>query len=127
MDSWRKVILQNFPEFEHNPKSWGLADAAAHLGGLLWMAAQAREGATLQRVIKFLVWAEQQGTQEEGLAWLSEDVLRRTVGTPETRAVFVAHLSERTLQGLARVIEYLTSKEVLAEARRAVQTPRRTR
>lgn len=121
MDTWHKVILQNFPEFGHHPKSWQLADAAAQLSTLLWQAAEAEDAATLQRVIKLLVWAEERGAREEGLAWLAEDVLRRTVSAPSTRAALVAQLNARTLHTLARTIEYLTSKEVLAAAEQAVQ------
>jgi hypothetical protein len=125
MDTWRKVVLQNFPEFGHHPKSWELAEAATRLGALLWQAAQAADGPAVQRVVKFLAWAEEQGAREEGLAWLAEDVLRRTVSAPETRAVLVSQLNERTLHALKRVIEYLTTPDVLAEAERAVNARRR--
>lgn len=120
MDTWRNVILQNFPEFGHHPKAWELADVARQLGELLWRAAQAGDAATLQRVIKFLVWAEEEGKQQEGLAWLCEDVLRRTVSVADTRAALIAALDTRTLHCLKRAIAYLTSAEVVAEVEQGV-------
>ncbi len=121
MDTWRNVILQNFPEFGHAPKSWQLSEAASHLGTLLWRAAQAGDGAAMQRVTRFLAWAEEQGARQEGLAWLCEDVLRRTVSAPDARAMLVSQLDERTLHRLRRVIEYLTSREIAAEVERGVR------
>jgi hypothetical protein len=121
MENWRKCILQNFPEFEHHPKAWTLAEAVTHLEALLWQAAQAGDGGTVGRVLKFAVWAEEKGKLEEGLAWASEDVLRRTLSTPQTRAVLAAQLNERTLRVLTRVIKYIANKDVLAEIERVVQ------
>jgi len=121
MEDWRKCILQNFPEFEHHPKSWTLAEAVTHLEALLWQAAQAGDDGTVGRVLKFTVWAEERAALEESLAWMTEDVLRRTLSTPQTRAVLAAQLNERTLRTLTRVIKYIANEEVLAEIERVVQ------
>lgn len=127
MDTWRKVILQSFPEFGHHPKTWELADVARQLGELLWQAAQAGDDATLRRVVKFLAWAEEEGKHQEGMAWLCEDVLRRTVSAPQTRAALIAALDARTLHCLKRAIAYLTSAEVLAEIEQGVHADKTRR
>jgi hypothetical protein len=127
MDTWRNVILQNFPEFGHHPKAWELADLARQLGELLWRAAQAGDDATVGRVVKFLVWAEEEGKHQEGLAWLCEDVLRHTLSAPDTRAALIAALDTRTLHCLKRAIAYLTSAEVLAEMEQGVRADKASR
>lgn len=120
MEDWRKCILQNFPEFGHHPKSWDLREAVSHLDALLWEAAQAGDGGTVSRVLKFALWAEEKGKLEEGLAWATEDVLRRTLSTPQTRAVLAAQMNERALRNLTRVIKYIANPEVLAEIEHVV-------
>ena len=121
MEDWRKCILQNFPEFGHHPKSWDLPEAVSHLEALLWRAAQAGDGGTVGRVLKFALWAEEKGKLEEGLAWAAEDLLRRTLSTPQTRAVLAVQLNERSLRTLTRVIKYIANEEVLAEIEHVVR------
>lgn len=120
MNTWRNVLVQHFPEFGHQPKSWELSDAATHVSSILWKAASTKDGEGVQRVVRFLLWAAQQSEHDRRFCYLCEDTLRKTLTASDTRQAFAEQLDERTLGRLKALIEYVTSREQLVEVEKIV-------
>jgi hypothetical protein len=127
MSAWRRELLLRFPEFGHSPESWSLIEAQMKLGSLLESAARTGDREVAKRIIDAVVWADGQTIREEQFIYFCQDVLRSTVATAALRPFFVSLLNSRTFSQLVGYIEYVTTKEVVAEMAEAVQLRRHAR
>jgi hypothetical protein len=125
MSTWRRRILDQFPEFGHDPERWDLIDLSSALGSMLERAARSGDREAGGRVIDFTLWLEQESKNDERFIYQCQDILRRTVSSASLRSYFASLLNKRSLAQLAGYIEYLTSKAVLGEIEEAVRLNRR--
>ena len=125
MSTWRHLLLEHFPEFDHGPESWDLIMAAARLSALLERSVRIGENEAGTRVLRFVLWADEQSKADERFIYFCQDVMRSTITYPSLRPVFTTLLNGRSFAQIVGYVEYLTSKSVVAEMAAAVRALRR--
>jgi hypothetical protein len=125
MSTWRKLLIEQFPEFGHAPEAWDLIDAVANLAALFERSARARDDVAFRRVLAYLLWAESQSGADERFTYFCQDLLRTVVTLPSLRPVLTSMLNGRTFSQLVGYIEYVSSKEVVAEMAKEMRLARR--
>lgn len=114
MPAWRRHLLEQFPEFRHQPESWSLVEASSALSSLLEKATSDGDLETARRVVLYVLWAHKQAPQDEGFFHFCVSVLRTTAKRERLRSALAYSLSEEAFRQLASVFHYLFEKKEFA-------------
>jgi len=123
--TWQSSVKEQFPELGASPETWSTIDLAANCGRILEQAARQGDKELLRRVVNVTLLLDQLSREDETLVYAVQDVLRQTVRSPKLREQFTSVLNARSFGQLAGYIEYLSSRQVVAEMSNVVGLSKR--
>ena len=118
-------MASRFPELGDVLPTWNTIDLSANVGRVLELAARQSDKVMLRRLIDAIMDLRRLSNEDESLVYALQDILRQTVASGALREQLTSVLNARTFGQLAGYIEYLSSKQVVAEMAHAIQLRKR--
>ena len=118
--NWQSAVKEQLPELAAPCEGWNTINLAASCSKFLEQAARQGDHEALRRVLNIILLLERMANEDETLVYAVQDILRRTIESAKLRDQFTSVLNARSFGQLAGYIEYLSSKEVVAEMSGAV-------
>ncbi|CAG0950259.1 hypothetical protein ANRL4_00029 [Anaerolineae bacterium] len=113
--TWQSAVGEQLPELATPPEGWNTINVAASCSKFLEQASRQANHEALRRALNIILLLERTAGEDETLVYAVQDILRRTIESAKLREQFTSVLNARTFGQLAGYIEYVSSREVVAE------------